>query len=215
MADYLLWENQNPIMSVPKWLSNHSLYPRARAVALSLRGSERFYNPFSTWLHTAEQEWQAPVLSCLDEIRKIRHDDGLTIWWTPFGELATMDTEIREHVAFLVAEFVREIYLRGPARVEQGAIVLDVGANIGLFTKQALKSGAQRVVALEPAPGTLRAFRRNLQAAIAAGHVSVISKGAWNRAAILPLMVDPARPSRSSVMDLTAKVPTLRRVDSG
>ena len=195
-------------MSAPRWLSSHSLYPRARAAALSLRGADRFYNPLSAWLHTAEQERQAPALSCLDEIRKIRLEDGLTIWCTPFGELATMDTEIGEHIAFLVAEFVRHIYLLGPARVNPGTIVLDVGANIGLFTKQALKSGAQQVVALEPTPGTFRALRWNLQAAIAAKQVSAVSTGAWNTAATLRLTVDPARPSRSSVMDLTARTPT-------
>lgn len=188
-------------MPVPGWVKGNSIYPRARAAALSLRGSERFYNPVSAAaLCVSEEEGHPPAFLELDEIQAVRRQDGLTIWHTPFGELATMDTEITEHIGFLVAEFQRTVYLSGPAQVRPGAIVLDVGANIGLFTMQASRAGAERVIAIEPTPGTRHALCWNLASEISAGRVTVLGVGAWDAIDTLRITVDPKRPGRSSML---------------
>lgn len=69
-----------------------------------------------------------------------------------------MNTEIEEHLAQLISEYQMDIYLSGPVEIAAHATVLDVGANIGLFAKNAIAAGAQRVVCFQPAPGNLRAF---------------------------------------------------------
>src|SRR5216683_2782304 len=107
-----------------------------------------------------------------DEIRIVRQEGGLSIWRTPLGKLATVDTEIKDHIAFLVAEFQRNVYLSGPVQVGRSALVLDVGANIGLFTQQAIRAGARRVICVEPNPASVRALRRNLASEIASSRVS-------------------------------------------
>jgi len=133
-----------------------------------------------------------------DEIRIVRQESGLSIWRTPLGKLATADTEIKDHIAFLVAEFQRNVYLSGPIQVGPSALVLDVGANIGLFTQQAIRAGARLVICVEPNPASVRALRWNLAPEIASNRVSIITKGAWHAVDRLPFLVDPKRPGRSS-----------------
>ena len=126
--------------------------------------------------------------------------NGLRIWRTPLGELATMDTGIALHVACLVSEFQRNQYVRPPLQLKPGAIVLDIGANIGLFARQALKAGAQQVICMEPAPGNLSALRWNMAPEIESGTVLVVAKGAWDRAGAMRLRVDPYLPVESSMV---------------
>ncbi|HSW48905.1 MAG TPA: hypothetical protein VLH09_01965 [Bryobacteraceae bacterium] len=56
---------------------------------------------------------------------------------------------------------------REPA-IHPGDIVLDCGANVGVFTREALKRGARLVVAIEPAPVNIECLRRNLAGEISA-----------------------------------------------
>ena len=82
-----------------------------------------------------------------------------------------------------VAEIESKYAHRAPA-VRRGDIVLDCGANIGVFTRYALEHGAARVVAIEPAPDNLECLRRN------AGHdtrVVIYPKGVWDKEDVLTL----------------------------
>jgi FkbM family methyltransferase len=68
-------------------------------------------------------------------------------------------------IGFSYAEIFREDrYLRYGITLPPGAVVVDAGANVGLFT---LRVKAQRpdarVVAIEPMPDTFRALRANLE----------------------------------------------------
>jgi FkbM family methyltransferase len=112
-----------------------------------------------------------------------------------------MDTESAEHITFLLAEFQRDVYLSGAVSIKLGDIVLDVGANIGMFTRQALRRGARQVISFEPAPGNQKALRHNVASELAAGRVSVIDAGAWNVHDTLRFAVDLERPGRSSCME--------------
>jgi len=133
---------------------------------------------------------------------------GLQWWSTPLGEVATTESEVAEHIQFLVQEVRRNVYLSGPVRVAPGAVVLDVGANIGLFSRQAIAAGASRVIAVEPGRGNLQAFEANLAREIAAGHVSVLPKGAWNECARLTFTIVPTHPARSSFVERVSNHPT-------
>ena len=65
--------------------------------------------------------------------------------------------------------------------VRPGDIVLDCGANIGVYTKKALADGAKMVVAIEPSPENIECLHRNFSNEINAGRVIVYPKGVWNR----------------------------------
>lgn len=67
------------------------------------------------------------------------------------------------------------------AKVQEGEIVLDCGAHVGVFTHHALKRGAAKVIAIEPDPVNIECLRRNFAAEIASGRVVIFPKGVWSR----------------------------------
>lgn len=115
------------------------------------------------------------ILKNRDAVTKIRDEDGLTLWQTLHGRFWTAE---RDQLGFVPLISEQEIRVYGKMR--PGDIVLDAGANIGDFTRAALEDGASLVVAIEIAPDTLKALRRNMEAEIAAGRVIVYSKGVWD-----------------------------------
>lgn len=76
-----------------------------------------------------------------------KHRSGL--WYRPgTSDLATFS-------------IVRRDYKALPIRA--GDVVLDLGANIGVFTAYALENGADYVVAVEPEPANIALWRHNQQ----------------------------------------------------
>jgi FkbM family methyltransferase len=71
--------------------------------------------------------------------------------------------------------------------IHPGDIVLDCGANVGTFTRYAVRLGAKKVIAIEPAPNNLETLRRNFAKEIAEGRVVVYPKGVWNKDDVLIL----------------------------
>src|SRR5207248_122638 len=87
------------------------------------------------------------------------------------------------------AQEERSIYGEGEWGVHRGDVVLDVGAYIGTWTKQALARGAKTVVAIEPSPDSVECLKRNLAAEIATGRVIVYPKGIWDSEGALTLFI--------------------------
>jgi FkbM family methyltransferase len=56
---------------------------------------------------------------------------------------------------------VDEVYNRGNVKVEEGDVVLDVGANYGFFSLYSADRGASKVVSLEPFPSTYECLKEN------------------------------------------------------
>lgn len=115
---------------------------------------------------------------------------GFELWDTPDGRY-WIPKGSHYVLPFNLAEQAREIYSTAEVRVEPGDVVLDCGANVGVFTRAALKKGAAKVVAIEPAPENIECLRRNFAPEIAAGRVVVYPKGVWNQDDLLTLHVDP------------------------
>jgi FkbM family methyltransferase len=101
-------------------------------------------------------------------------------WWAPAGADGSLP--------LLLAQQRSGIY-RG--KDFSGKVVLDCGAHVGLYTRTVLDAGAERVVAIEPAPANINCIRRNLSADIEAGRVIVYPKGVWNREMLLTLYESP------------------------
>jgi FkbM family methyltransferase len=116
-------------------------------------------------------------------------------WWIPQGDDWMLP--------FNLAEQKRRIYGTGPQDVQKGDIVLDCGANVGVYARLALDAGAKTVVAIEPGPENLEALRRNFTAEIAEGRVIVVPKGVWDKEDVLTLKVDPKNTAANTfVMEL-------------
>lgn len=125
-------------------------------------------------LRALEELWiRANTLADQDAAAHKVHEDGrLTLWETKNGPLWVPTRDGMDFTP-LLAEQDRKIY----GDVHPGDVVIDAGANIGDFTRTALNAGAALVVAVEIAPDTLDALRRNMADEIAAGKVIVYDKG--------------------------------------
>ncbi|MGH9720549.1 MAG: FkbM family methyltransferase [Bryobacteraceae bacterium] len=115
-----------------------------------------------------------------------RDPGGYQLWETPkgaFWEPTIEGTAILPQIAEMEAK-----YLAAPENpIRAGDIVLDCGANVGVFTREALRQGAAVVVAIEPAPQNLECLRRNFAQESAAGRVIVYPKGVWDKDDFLTL----------------------------
>jgi FkbM family methyltransferase len=116
-------------------------------------------------------------------VREVRREKDLTLWRTPLGEVwAPKNTFVNINVREQVLDYY------GPLR--KGDVVLDCGANIGLFTRKALDAGASRVIAIEPSPEILECLRRNHARDIAAGRVTVVAEGVWDSEGKVTFQID-------------------------
>ncbi|MGD0200488.1 MAG: FkbM family methyltransferase [Bryobacteraceae bacterium] len=124
---------------------------------------------------------------------------GLERWNTPDGPYWLV-TGSQWSLAWDLAEQERNIYGAGARAVRAGDVVLDCGANVGVFTRKALRAGARTVVAIELAPDNLECLRRNFPDEIRAGRVIVYPKGVWDRDEWLTLNVVPENSMADSVV---------------
>lgn len=115
---------------------------------------------------------------------------GLELYETPYGLFWTPNGS-RYILPFNLAEEATHIYGAGRHFVRPGEVVLDCGANVGVFTRFALNAGARLVVAIEPAPDNLECLRRNFRNEIEQRRVILVPKGVWDREDTLELRVDP------------------------
>jgi hypothetical protein len=80
-------------MAIPHWIKrNRALYEPACAAALPFLGPERFYTPFSAAARCSIDNG-ALAKTLLPSIRLLRWEEGLSVWATPSGEIATMESE--------------------------------------------------------------------------------------------------------------------------
>lgn len=137
-----------------------------------------------------------------ERTRLIQTDPGgLSYWDTPRGAL-WMVSNSRAALEYDLAEQERRIYGDREIGERPGDIVLDCGANAGVYTKTALASGAKLVVAIEPGPENLECLRRNLAREIGEGKVIVVPKGVWDKDDFLTLNADPNNSARDSLYGL-------------
>jgi hypothetical protein len=79
------------------------------------------------------------------QVREAEKDPaGFTLWQTPGGNLWTpkSDASLLPH---LLSEQERRVYGSGARGVRPGDIVLDCGAHVGVYTREALREGARLV----------------------------------------------------------------------
>jgi hypothetical protein len=121
-------------------------------------------------------------------VRLIRKDKYYDLWATPMGEFwAPADLPTLPN---MIAEQMRSEYGVGRQGVQSGDIVLDGGANIGIFAREALRLGAKMVVAVEPSVQNVECLRRNCEKEIASGRLCIVEKGLWRESATLRFAIN-------------------------
>ena len=110
----------------------------------------------------------------------------------------------------MMAEGLADIYHFKSENLKD-AVVLDCGANVGSFTRTALKAGARKVIAIEPAPDLVRCLRRTFAKEITEGRVVVYPKGVWNTNATLDLYTSDT-PWTNSVVPLVESANAQKKV---
>jgi FkbM family methyltransferase len=115
--------------------------------------------------------------------------EGFELWETPKGPFWTPPKFGKDTLAYCLAEQESKVYGVSPFGVQPGDIVLDCGANIGVYTREALTAGAKLVVAIEPSPNNIKCLQKNFKAEIERGRVIVYEKGVWNREEVLKFSV--------------------------
>jgi len=116
-----------------------------------------------------------------------REPSGYELVTTSRGQYWTFRHE--PIMGFLLAEQETQIYGDHVRGVRPGDIVLDCGADIGVFTRSALIRGAKLVVAIEPSPVNIESLRRTFAHEITEGRVIVYPKGVWDHVTTLDLTV--------------------------
>ncbi|MCC7174537.1 MAG: FkbM family methyltransferase [Bryobacterales bacterium] len=173
------------------------LIPALRYPALVRLG--RNYCPVDSALSAARQRaaWERMRLKLERAAWIVQRDRGLEQWdiggeryWMPEGSRI---------LPGMLAEQKAGIYDSAGVSVQPDDVVLDCGANIGLYTLSALARGAALVIAIEPALDNVECLRRNLAPYVAAGRVIVYPKGVWDKEDVLPLNVQPSNSGSYSV----------------
>ena len=206
-----------PIIAIPL-LTLALAVPASRFVILSAVG-KTYQCPFWTNINTKRfmADRDRRIAEIRASAREIQSDDRYSLWRTRDGDF-WVPKRNSEVLAFNLAEEEQDIYGKGVNAVHSGDVVLDGGANIGVFTRKALNAGASKVIAVEPAPENVESLRRNFASEIASGRVVIEPVGLWNTAAELPLRVDADNSARNSfVLEgpaiSTVNIP-LRTIDS-
>jgi len=164
-----------------------------------LIGLGRNYCPVdSAWAAAGERAARQRLRLKLERSATIVQRDGGLVQWAISGERYWLPAGSRILPGMLV-EQETALYASAGVPVRPGDVVLDCGANIGLYTLSALERGASLVVAVEPALDNVECLRRNLAAYIAAGRVVVYPKGVWDKDDVLPLNIQPSNSASYSV----------------
>ena len=114
-------------------------------------------------------------------------ENGLMQVETPVGAFWEPHNPKGSEVLSQLAEIEGKYSSFAKSPAHPGDVVLDCGANIGMFTREALARGARLVVAIEPVPVNLECLRRNMQRDIDAKRVIVVPKGVWYKEDVLIL----------------------------
>jgi FkbM family methyltransferase len=171
--------------------------PRSR-FALWIATGRNYCPVDSVWASGAKREARDRLRLSLERSAHVVRQDGQFVQWEIAGERYWMPAGSRI-LPGMLADQKSGFYESAGYGVRAGDVVLDCGANVGLYTLEALARGASLVVAVEPALDNVECLRRNLAGEIAAGRVVVYPKGVWDKDDVLPLNVQPSNTASYSV----------------
>jgi 31-O-methyltransferase len=106
----------------------------------------------------------------------------------------TVEAPSSREAAFLYLEiFELDSYTRHGIDVRDGATVLDVGANVGMFSLAlAQRRRDLRLVLFEPIPDTFAMLRRNAQRLLGSARVTLVPAGVWSAPGRVTFRIPPS-----------------------
>jgi FkbM family methyltransferase len=156
----------------------------SRAPGCSLEGAIRAVQ-HRRYIHQRATELTAAA-------KPVRQEGGLDLFITPLGPFWVSQGDYLREFFGTIAEMEVDQY--GKGEPHPGDVVLDCGANYGIYTRKALRDGAKLVVSIEPEPTLITCLRRTFEKEIARGRVIVVPKGVWDHEDTLVLHRIPQRP---------------------
>jgi FkbM family methyltransferase len=122
--------------------------------------------------------------------------NGLTVEGPTSRELASLYAEI----------FELDSYTRHGIDVGDGATVLDVGANVGMFSiGLAQRHRDLRLVLFEPIPDTFAILRRNAERLLGSARVTLVPAGVWSAPGRVTFRIPPASSTMATASPATGK----------
>jgi FkbM family methyltransferase len=159
-------------------MNTHSIRYRTQLLRAKKRGyfSRTSWAKLVTLLPKPTTSWPSK-----DFAGVIGHDSatGLVEYMTPLGELWGGPDD-HEALADTAIEILSGVYEYAGAAIRSGDVVLDMGCNLGTFTRLALDRGAGRVVSFEPQPFYQRCIRKTFAKEIAEGRVMLVEQPLWS-----------------------------------
>ena len=105
-------------------------------------------------------------------------DNGLVTYDTPIGPLC-WGKKLRQYAGLFALEHMRGVYEQGAVRIEPGDVVVDLGGQIGSFSRYALSRGARTVVMFEPEPTHIKCVERCFAQEMETGRFHLVRAAAW------------------------------------
>jgi FkbM family methyltransferase len=128
----------------------------------------------------------------------VRQDGALQLWNVPSMRQFWIHGTFDKMNAGAFAEQAAGQYWHPSVHFQPGDIVLDVGADYGSVTFEALRAGAQKVIAIEIAPQKWPCLERTFAKEIAEQRVVLMRAGAWDSESTLELGGDSVVLGRGS-----------------
>ena len=132
--------------------------------------------PFTAQSNVLNEPFRGPVTF----VRRDNESPCPVLWDTPLGPMWAWFGD-QSHLQWHTRRwpYLRERFSYGPS-VPKGGVVLEVGAWVGNFTREALNRGAGKVIAIEPEPANFRCLQKNFVKEIAQGRVTLVEAAAWH-----------------------------------
>ncbi len=200
-------------------MNTHSIRYRAHLLAAKKSG----YFARTSWfkllplLPRPTESWPA------EDFAEIIGRDGETGLVEYFCALGKFWAPASDHQALsnTAIEILSGVYEYGDAVVHRGDIVVDMGCNLGTFTRLALDRGAGQVIAFEPQPLYRECLRRTFAAEIREGRLTLVAEPLWSEkkmlhfagASLVGHVADEGIPMESVTLDEVIGKLGLPRVD--
>jgi FkbM family methyltransferase len=119
----------------------------------------------------------------------------------------TVEAPSSREAAFLYPEiFELDSYTRHGIDVGDGATVLDVGANVGMFSVAlAQRRRDLRLVLFEPIPDTFAMLRRNAERLLGSARVTLVPAGVWSAPGRVTFRIPPSSSAMATAAPATGR----------
>jgi FkbM family methyltransferase len=115
--------------------------------------------------------------------------EGRELWHTAAGDFWTPPGVSERFVRIITVEVLSDIYHFAAQTWEHAPVVLDCGANVGMFSRMALNLGTGKVVCCEPSPEAAACLRLTFAAEIQEGRLAVVQKALWDKTETLEFSI--------------------------